>query len=71
MMREEERKRGEKDGGDDEAEVYVVCLQGSSTLKASEFTWRTRILKGNGVNTSSSKTHGSSTSPTETRWVQK
>lgn len=50
-----------------ETELAVASLQGLNTLKASEFTWRTRIQKGNNVNTSSSKTHDSSTSPTRTR----
>lgn len=52
---------------DGEAELVVVSLQGSNTLKASEFIWRTRIQKGNSVNISSSKTLDSSTSPTGTR----
>lgn len=50
-----------------EAELVVVSLQGSNTLKASEFIWRTRIQKGNSVNISSSKTLDSSTTPTGTR----
>lgn len=54
-----------------EAELLVVSLQESNTLKASEFIWRTRIQKENSVNISSSKTHDSSTSPTGTRYAQK
>lgn len=74
-MRGEERREGNEERRmevdqcleDGEAELVVVSLQGSNTLKASGFIWRTRIQKGNSVNISSSKTLDSSTSPTGTR----
>lgn len=62
--------KGVKDGsgvGDGQAELVAVSPQGSNTLKASGFIWRTRTQKGNSANISSSKTLDSSTSPTGTR----
>lgn len=47
----------------------AVSPQESSTSKDSESIWKIRTQRGNGVNTSSSKTPASSTSPTETRWT--
>lgn len=69
---EERKKEDIRTGGGEEMEegedeLSAVSLQESNTSKDSEFIWRTRTQRGNSVNTSSSKTLDSSTSPTGTR----
>lgn len=52
----------------DETDISTLSLQESNTLKASEFIWRTKIQTGSSVSTWSSKTRGSSTTPSGARW---